>query len=68
MPNAMDIGFSFPTYVNILAEREPPNEKKNYDEHPEYSGSQTRRSHYNQPPDAVKDAADRIGRAMRRRS
>jgi hypothetical protein len=23
---------------------------------------------YNQPPDAVKDAADRIGRAMRRRS
>jgi hypothetical protein len=24
MPNAMDIGFSFPTYINILAGRGPP--------------------------------------------
>jgi hypothetical protein len=35
--------------------------RTNCDEHSEYSGSQTRRGHHNQPPDAVKDAADRIG-------
>jgi hypothetical protein len=28
MPSAMDIGFSFPTYIIILAGAAPPNEKK----------------------------------------
>jgi hypothetical protein len=39
--------------------------RTNCDEHSEYFGSQTRRGHHNQPPDAVKDAADASARATR---
>jgi hypothetical protein len=39
--------------------------RRNYDEHSEYFGSEPRRGRHNQP-DTLKDAADRIGRALQR--
>jgi hypothetical protein len=37
MPNAMDIGFSFPTHINILAGAARQMKRRNRDEYSEYS-------------------------------